>query len=64
MLMTVPGIGQETAEKLLEKCGSIEEMCFPESIKQVKGLGEVRRKILVNVLTSEEPVRQERKVRR
>jgi ERCC4-type nuclease len=64
MIMTVPGIGQETAEKLLEKCGSIEEMCFPDSIKQVKGLGEVRRKMLVDVLTSEEPVRQERSVRR
>jgi ERCC4-type nuclease len=64
MIMTVPGIGQETAEKLLEKCGSIEEMCFPESIKKVKGLGDVRRKMLVNILTSEEPVRQERKVRR
>ena len=64
MLSTVPGIGQETAEKLLAKCGSIEEMCFPESIKQVKGLGEVRRKMLVKVLTSEEPVRQERKIRR
>ena len=64
MLMTVPGIGQETAEKLLEKYGNIEEMCFPDSIKQVKGLGEVRRKLLVDVLTSEEPVRQERKVRR
>ncbi len=64
MIMTVPGIGQETAEKLLEKCGSIEEMCFPESIKKVKGLGDVRRKMLVDILTSEEPVRQERKVRR
>lgn len=64
MIMTVPGIGQETAEKLLENCGSIEEMCFPESIKKVKGLGDVRRKMLVDILTSEEPVRQERKVRR
>jgi len=64
MIMTVPGIGQETAEKLLDKCGSIEEMCFPESIKKVKGLGDVRRKMLVDILTSEEPVRQERKVRR
>ena len=64
MIMTVPGVGQETAEKLLEKCGSIEEMCYPESIKKVKGLGDVRRKMLVDILTSEEPVRQERKVRR
>lgn len=64
VLMTIPGIGQETAEKLLEKCGSIEEMCYPESIKQVKGLGDVRRKLLIEVLTSEEAVRQERTVRR
>ena len=64
VLMTVPGIGQETAEKLLEQCGSIEEMCFPESLKQVKGLGDTRRKMLIDVLTSEEAVRQERQVRR
>jgi len=64
MLATVPGIGMETAQKMLEKCGSIEEMCFPESLKEIKGLGTVRRKLLIDILTSEEPVRQERKVRR
>ncbi len=64
MLATVPGIGMETAQKMLEKCGSIEEMCFPESLKEIKGLGTVRRKMLIDILTSEEPVRQERKVRR
>jgi len=64
MLATVPGIGMETAQKMLEKCGSIEEMCFPESLKEIKGLGEVRRKLIIDILTSEEPVRQERKVRR
>lgn len=64
MLATVPGIGMETAQKMLEKCGSIEEMSFPESLKEIKGLGEVRRKLIVKILTSEEPVRQERKVRR
>ena len=64
MLATVPGIGMETAQKMLEKCGSIEEMCFPESLKEIKGLGTVRRKLLIEILTSEEPVRQERKVRR
>jgi ERCC4-type nuclease len=64
MLATVPGIGMETAQKMLEKCGSIEEMCFPESLKEIKGLGTVRRKMVIDILTSEEPVRQERKVRR
>ena len=64
MLTTVPGIGMETAQKMLEKCGSIEEMCFPESLKEIKGLGTVRRKLVIDILTSEEPVRQERKVRR
>ena len=64
MIMTVPGVGREVAERLLESCGSIEEMCFPESLKQIKGLGEVRRKLLIKILTSEDPVKQERKVRR
>tara|TARA_R100000005_G_scaffold95505_1_gene77214 strand:- start:17032 stop:17727 length:696 start_codon:yes stop_codon:yes gene_type:complete len=64
MLATVPGIGMETAQKMLKKCGSIEEMCFPESLKEIKGLGTVRRKLVIDILTSEEPVRQERKVRR
>ena len=62
--MTIPGIGREMAERILEKCGSIEEMCFPESLKQIKGLGEVRRILIIKVLTSEEVVRQERRVRR
>ena len=64
MIMTIPGIGREMAERILEKCGSIEEMCFPESLKQIKGLGEVRRKLIIKVLTSEDAVRQERRVRR
>tara|TARA_X000001382_G_scaffold376_1_gene541 strand:- start:90 stop:791 length:702 start_codon:yes stop_codon:yes gene_type:complete len=64
MIMTIPGIGLEIAERILEKCGSIEEMCFPESLKQIKGLGEVRRKLIIKVLTSEDEVRQERRVRK
>ncbi len=64
MIMTIPGIGLEIAERILEKCGSIEEMCFPESLKKIKGLGEVRRKLIIKVLTSEEEVRQERRVRK
>ena len=43
---------------------SIEEMTYPESLKQIKGLGDVRRKLLVDILTSEDPVKQERRVKR
>ena len=64
MLLTIPGLGKELAERVLDKCGSIEEMCFPEALKQVKGLGEVKRKRIVEVLTSEEPIRIERTVRK
>jgi hypothetical protein len=49
---------------LLEKCGSIEEMCHKDSLKQIKGLGEVLRKRIIDVLTSEEEVKIERKTRR
>jgi len=61
MLLAVPGFGQDLVEKLLERCGSIEEMLHVESVKQVKGMGSVLRQRLIEVLTSEEPVRVERK---
>tara|TARA_R110002051_G_scaffold74699_2_gene136123 strand:+ start:313 stop:1011 length:699 start_codon:yes stop_codon:yes gene_type:complete len=61
MLLSIPGIGREMAEKLLENCGSIEEMSFPESLKMIKGLGEVLRGRIVEVITSEEPVIIQRK---
>ena len=61
MLLAIPGLGKETVDNLLEKCGSLEEMCFPESLKQVKGLGEVLRKRIVQALTSEEPIHVEKK---
>jgi len=61
MLLAIPSIGREIAERLLEQCGSIEEMVFPESLKRVKGLGDTRRSLLVKVLTSEEEVRQARR---
>ena len=64
VLLSIPGIGLETAEKMLDKCGSIEEMCFPESLKSIKGLGDKRRSLVVNVLTSEEPVKQQRTKKR
>ena len=61
MLLSIPGFGQDLVEKLLDKCGSIEEMLHVESIKQVKGMGSVLRQRLIEVLTSEEPVKVERK---
>ena len=64
LLLTIPGIGNDVAERLLERCGSIEEMCHTDSLKEIKGLGETLRSRIVNVLTSEEEVRIERKVRR
>jgi ERCC4-type nuclease len=57
MLITIPGFGPELVGKLLDKCGSIEEMLFQESLKQVKGMGSTLRQRLLDVLTSEEPVR-------
>jgi ERCC4-type nuclease len=56
MLVAVPGFGPELVQKLLERCGSIEEMLYPESLKQVKGLGATLRQRLLDVLTSEEPI--------
>ena len=57
MLVTIPGFGNDLVDKLLEKCGSIEEMLFPESLKQVRGLGTTLRQRLLDVLTSEEPIK-------
>ena len=57
MLIAVPGFGPELVEKVLDKCGSIEEMLYPESLKQVKGMGTTLRQRLIEVLTSEQPVR-------
>ena len=56
MLLSIPGIGREMGERMLEKCGSIEEMAYPESLREIRGLGEVLRKRVVDVITSEEPV--------
>jgi len=61
ILLTIPGIGADMAERILEKCGSIEEMCHPDSLKLIKGLGPTLRSRIINILTSEEEVRFERK---
>lgn len=60
MLLTVPGFGAELCERLLEQCGSIEEMLHRDALKNVPRMGNVLRNRLLNVLTSEEPVKVER----
>ena len=60
MLLSIPGFGPELVERTFEKCGSIEEMTYPESLRQVKGMGPTLRQRLITVLTSEKPVRIER----
>ena len=64
MLLAVPGIGKDMAEKILQECGSLEEMCFPDSLKKVKGLGPVLRGRIIQALTSEDKMVVERKVKR
>jgi ERCC4-type nuclease len=64
MLMTIPGVGRELGEKLLEQCDSLEEMRYEESMRGIKGLGKVLKRRIIDVLTSEEPVKFERKMRR
>ena len=64
VLLSIPGIGRELAERLLETCGSLEEMMYPESLKKVKGLGDKRRQLIIEVLTKEEPVHIQRRVKR
>ena len=64
MLLTIPGFGSDLVEKLLERCGSIEEMTHQQSLKEVKGLGRTLRARLLEVLTSEQPVHVERRSKR
>tara|TARA_Y100001937_G_scaffold119661_1_gene175739 strand:- start:916 stop:1617 length:702 start_codon:yes stop_codon:yes gene_type:complete len=64
VLLSIPGIGRELAERLLETCGSLEEMMYPESLKKVKGLGDKRRQLIIEVLTKEESVHIQRQVKR
>tara|TARA_A100000172_G_scaffold23213_3_gene13364 strand:- start:25250 stop:25894 length:645 start_codon:yes stop_codon:yes gene_type:complete len=60
LLLSIPGFGPDLVSKLIQTCGSIEEMLYVESLKRVKGMGPVLRKRLIEVLTSEEPVKVER----
>tara|TARA_R100000234_G_scaffold120124_1_gene105647 strand:+ start:3668 stop:4159 length:492 start_codon:yes stop_codon:yes gene_type:complete len=63
MLLTIPGFGPDLVDKLLDRCGSIEEMMHEKSLKEVRGLGGTLRARLIDVLTKEEPVLIERKTR-
>jgi ERCC4-type nuclease len=64
MLLTIPGIGKDLAERILEECGSIEEMCYPESLKKIKGMGPTLRARLLQALTSEEVMHIEKVVKK
>ena len=63
MLLAIPGIGEQMAERMLKSCGSIEEMLYVESLKKVKGMGDTLAKRVVQALTSESVVHVERKWR-
>ena len=60
MLLTIPGIGMNVAESILEKCGSLEEAACQDCLKQVPKMGKILRNRVVEALTSEKPMRVER----
>tara|TARA_R110002167_G_scaffold324892_1_gene530979 strand:- start:372 stop:1049 length:678 start_codon:yes stop_codon:yes gene_type:complete len=62
VLLTIPGVGNIMADRLLKTCGSIEEMMYEDSLKKVKGLGGKTAKKIAEVLTSEDVVHVERTV--
>lgn len=64
LLLTIPGIGSQMADKMLDKCGSIEEMLHIESLKSVKGMGNNLANRVIKILTSEDVVRIERRLKR
>mgnify|MGYP003648261269 FL=1 len=61
MLLTIPGVGAEMADAIIETCGSIEEAACGECLREVPRMGKTLRNRVVNVLTSEDEVRVERK---
>ena len=61
MLLTIPGIGAEMADAIVKACGSIEEAACGDCLKHVPRMGKTLRNRVVNVLTSEEEVRVEKK---
>ena len=61
MWLTIPGIGAEMAEAVIKACGSIEEAVCGDCLREVPRMGKALRNRVVNVLTSEEEVRVEKK---
>ena len=61
MLLTIPGIGAEMADAIIQACGSVEEAACGKCLKEVPRMGKTLRNRVVNVLTSEEEVRVEKK---
>lgn len=61
MLLTIPGVGAEMADAIIQACGSIEEAACGECLRDVPRMGKTLRARVVNVLTSEEEVRVEKK---
>tara|TARA_R110000824_G_scaffold154623_5_gene326828 strand:- start:637 stop:1326 length:690 start_codon:yes stop_codon:yes gene_type:complete len=61
MLLTIPGIGAEMADAIIQACGSVEEAACGECLREVPRMGKTLRNRVVNVLTSEEEVRVEKK---
>ena len=62
-LLAIPGIGNQMATKMLEACGSIEEMLFKESLMKVKGMGSTLADRVIKVLTSEDVIHIERRLK-
>ena len=60
MLLTIPGIGPEMVEAIINTCGSIEEVACGDCLRDVPRMGKVLRNRVIEVLTSEEEVRFER----
>ena len=60
MLLTIPGIGPDMVEAIINACGSIEEAACGDCLRDVPRMGKVLRNRVIDVLTSEDVVRVER----
>ena len=61
MLRTIPGVGDEMVDNIISECGSLEEAACGECLKGVKRMGKVLRNRVIEALSSEDPVRIERR---
>ena len=61
MLLTIPGIGADMADAIIKVCGSIEEAACGQCLRDVPRMGKVLRNRVIDVLTSENEIRVERK---